>query len=102
MSAVHIGMRTRCGGLAGARARLERIMTEPMNSDAWLVSGGEPDVAVAAIEWFDANARDLPWRRPEAGAWGVLVSEIMLQQTPVSRVVPAYEAWLARWPDPAG
>jgi A/G-specific adenine glycosylase len=76
-------------------------MTEPMNGDMWPASGNEPDVAVAAIEWFDANARDLPWRRPEAGAWGVLVSEIMLQQTPVSRVVPAYEAWLARWPDPA-
>ncbi|HEY9484554.1 MAG TPA: A/G-specific adenine glycosylase, partial [Micromonosporaceae bacterium] len=61
----------------------------------------EPAIATDAIEWFDRNARDLPWRRPEAGAWGVLVSEIMLQQTPVSRVLPAYEAWLARWPTPA-
>ncbi|MYR24206.1 A/G-specific adenine glycosylase, partial [Streptomyces sp. SID6137] len=38
------------------------------------------------IAWFDAHARDLPWRRPEAGAWGVMVSEFMLQQTPVNRV----------------
>ena len=61
----------------------------------------EPGIAAAAIAWFDAQARDLPWRRSDATAWGVLVSEIMLQQTPVSRVVPAYEAWLARWPTPA-
>ena len=53
------------------------------------------------IDWFDEHARDLPWRRPEAGAWGVMVSEFMLQQTPVSRVLPVYEQWLARWPRPA-
>ncbi|WP_405806957.1 A/G-specific adenine glycosylase [Streptomyces sp. NBC_00210] len=53
------------------------------------------------IAWFDEHARDLPWRRPEAGAWGVMVSEFMLQQTPVSRVLPVYEQWLARWPRPA-
>ncbi|MCF3965233.1 A/G-specific adenine glycosylase [Streptomyces fuscigenes] len=55
----------------------------------------------AVITWFDAHARDLPWRRPEAGAWGVMISEFMLQQTPVSRVLPVYEQWLARWPRPA-
>ncbi|MFD6342444.1 A/G-specific adenine glycosylase [Streptomyces sp. NPDC060131] len=53
------------------------------------------------IAWFDSNARDLPWRRPEAGAWGVMVSEFMLQQTPVNRVLPVYEQWLGRWPRPA-
>ncbi|OEV10876.1 A/G-specific adenine glycosylase [Streptomyces nanshensis] len=53
------------------------------------------------VEWFDAHARDLPWRRPEAGAWGVMVSEFMLQQTPVNRVLPVYEQWLSRWPRPA-
>ncbi|MGI5470139.1 A/G-specific adenine glycosylase [Streptomyces sp. CA-132043] len=52
-------------------------------------------------DWFDEHARDLPWRRPEAGAWGVMVSEFMLQQTPVNRVLPVYEQWLARWPRPA-
>jgi len=56
---------------------------------------------VDVLDWYDRNARDLPWRRPGAGAWAVLVSEIMLQQTPVARVLPAYEAWLARWPTPA-
>lgn len=53
------------------------------------------------IGWFEQHARDLPWRRPEAGAWGVMVSEFMLQQTPVNRVLPVYEQWLARWPRPA-
>ncbi|MFE3328329.1 A/G-specific adenine glycosylase [Streptomyces sp. NPDC059176] len=53
------------------------------------------------LAWFDQHARDLPWRRPEAGAWGVMVSEFMLQQTPVNRVLPVYEQWLARWPRPA-
>jgi A/G-specific adenine glycosylase len=59
------------------------------------------DLAGIAIAWFDEHARDLPWRHAEAGAWGVLVSEIMLQQTPVARVEPAWHAWMARWPDPA-
>jgi A/G-specific adenine glycosylase len=55
----------------------------------------------AILDWYASNARDLPWRRPGAGPWAVLVSEIMLQQTPVARVLPAYESWLARWPVPA-
>jgi A/G-specific adenine glycosylase len=52
------------------------------------------------LDWYAANARDLPWRRPEAGPWGVLVSEIMLQQTPVSRVLPIWTEWMNRWPAP--
>jgi len=59
------------------------------------------DLHAPVIDWFDDNARDLPWRRPEAGPWGVMVSEFMLQQTPVSRVLPVYEQWLSRWPTPA-
>jgi A/G-specific adenine glycosylase len=50
--------------------------------------------------WYDANARDLPWRAAEATPWGVLVSEIMLQQTPVARVLPIWTLWLQRWPTP--
>jgi A/G-specific adenine glycosylase len=53
------------------------------------------------LDWYAAHARDLPWRRPGASPWSVLVSEIMLQQTPVSRVIPAHRAWLERWPAPA-
>ncbi|WP_227530321.1 A/G-specific adenine glycosylase [Microbacterium tenebrionis] len=55
--------------------------------------------------WYRSSARDLPWRRDEFhdryGAWGTLVSEFMLQQTPVARVIPHLAAWLERWPDPA-
>src|SRR3954470_1697570 len=50
--------------------------------------------------WYANHARDLPWRRPGTSAWAVMVSEFMLQQTPVSRVLPVYEAWLLRWPTP--
>jgi A/G-specific adenine glycosylase len=49
--------------------------------------------------WFKANKRDLPWRNSDA--WGVLVSEIMLQQTPVQRVLPIYQEWMKRWPTAA-
>ncbi|MFC4333956.1 HhH-GPD family protein [Salininema proteolyticum] len=54
------------------------------------------------LPWFDAHNRtELPWRRPETTPWGVLVSEVMSQQTPVSRVAPLWEAWMERWPSPA-
>ena len=58
-------------------------------------------IARAVNEWFLANRRHLPWRREGFGAWGILVSEIMLQQTPVARVIPRLEQWLERWPTPA-
>jgi A/G-specific adenine glycosylase len=58
------------------------------------------DVVVEdVIDWFSANARDLPWR--DTTPWGVLVSEFMLQQTQVARVMPVWRAWLERWPRPA-
>jgi A/G-specific adenine glycosylase len=53
------------------------------------------------LAWYAGHLRDLPWRRADASAWEVLVSEVMLQQTPVARVLPVYDAWLARWPTPA-
>lgn len=52
------------------------------------------------LRWFDEHERDLPWRAPDRTPWGVLVSEVMLQQTPVVRVEPAWRAWMARWPTP--
>ncbi|AEV88929.1 adenine glycosylase [Actinoplanes sp. SE50] len=58
-------------------------------------------LADESIAWYDANARDLPWRQPETTPWGVLVSEVMLQQTPVVRVEPAWRSWMTRWPTPA-
>ncbi|OFI39392.1 Fe-S cluster assembly protein HesB [Arthrobacter sp. SW1] len=52
-------------------------------------------------DWFAANARDLPWRKADCSPWGVLVSEVMLQQTPVVRVLPVWQDWMQRWPEPA-
>jgi A/G-specific adenine glycosylase len=52
----------------------------------------------AIVQWFEQNRRDLPWRRSDP--WGVYVSEIMLQQTSVARVLPAWHAWVERWPTP--
>ena len=53
------------------------------------------------LGWYDEHARALPWREPSASPWAVLVSEFMLQQTPVARVLPVYEQWMATWPTPA-
>ncbi|MBX6748202.1 MAG: A/G-specific adenine glycosylase [Micromonosporaceae bacterium] len=75
------------------RARTGRPVDPPDPADAaWLVE--------RVVGWYDTAARDLPWRRPGTTAWGVLVSEVMLQQTPVARVTPVYEEWLRRWPEP--
>jgi A/G-specific adenine glycosylase len=49
------------------------------------------------LTWYAEKGRDLPWRRTR-DPYAVLVSEVMLQQTQVERVVPRYAAWLARWP----
>jgi A/G-specific adenine glycosylase len=59
------------------------------------------DLAGVVTSWYAQAQRDLPWRRPGVDAWAVLVSEVMLQQTPVARVLEPYAAWLARWPTPA-
>jgi A/G-specific adenine glycosylase len=60
-----------------------------------------PDLATALNAWFADAARPLPWRAAEVSPWAVLVSEFMLQQTQVARVVPKWEAWIRRWPTPA-
>ena len=52
------------------------------------------------LAWFSHNGRDLPWRRT-ANPYAILVSEVMLQQTQVERVIPRWLAWLERWPTPA-
>ncbi len=53
------------------------------------------------LEWYGDAQRDLPWRRSDATAWGIFVSEVMLQQTPVARVLPVWLQWMQRWPEPA-
>lgn len=55
----------------------------------------------AVLGWYAEHARDLPWRSGSATPWSVMVSEFMLQQTPVARVLPVHAAWLERWPEPA-
>jgi A/G-specific adenine glycosylase len=64
----------------------------------------EPAVTVdaaALLGWYEREQRDLPWRRPGVTAWQILVSEFMLQQTPVARVEPIWREWVARWPTPS-
>ena len=61
----------------------------------------DTSLAEELSSWYAAAQRDLPWRRPGTSAWAVLVSEVMLQQTQVARVIPAYDAWVDRWPTPA-
>jgi A/G-specific adenine glycosylase len=51
------------------------------------------------LSWYRRHGRDLPWRRTR-DAYAILVSEVMLQQTQVARVVPRWHEWLERWPDP--
>lgn len=57
--------------------------------------------ADALLTWYRSQARDLAWRRPGVTAWQILMSEIMLQQTPVARVAPIWEQWVERWPVPS-
>jgi A/G-specific adenine glycosylase len=53
------------------------------------------------LVWYDREQRDLPWRRPGVTPWQILVSEFMLQQTPVARVIPVWLSWVAHWPTPS-
>jgi len=58
------------------------------------------DLHTPILRWYDDHARDLPWRGPGATPWAVMVSEFMLQQTPVARVLPVFESWMSTWPTP--
>jgi A/G-specific adenine glycosylase len=72
-------------------------------SHLWQHSSDMPASVVLEplLRWYGRSARPLPWRRSEATPWEILVSEVMLQQTPVARVLPVYDAWVRRWPTPA-
>jgi A/G-specific adenine glycosylase len=65
------------------------------------VSSSPSAAGEVIVDWYAGAARDLPWREPGVDAWAVLVSEVMLQQTPVARVEPVWREWMARWPTPA-
>lgn len=61
-------------------------------------------IATAVIDWFEREARELPWRghaAEDVDPWAILVSEFMLQQTQAVRVIPLFEAWMERWPRPS-
>ena len=77
----------------------DTITAAPSASPLPLTDPAEPS-AQGVIAWYDAHARDLPWRRPGTTPWEVLVSEVMSQQTPVARVIPAWQEWMRRWPGP--
>ena len=84
----------------GEDARVPRppvLTTEPATD---VPTGLPTDLRGPITSWFAANARDLPWRDPDRTPWGVLVSEVMLQQTPVVRVLPAWTDWMTWWPTP--
>lgn len=66
-----------------------------------MLTDAPDDLHRPLTDWYAAHARDLPWRHPDTTAWGVLVSEVMSQQTPVARVAPAWLRWMRRWPAPA-
>jgi A/G-specific adenine glycosylase len=59
------------------------------------------DIVPQLLAWYGREQRDLPWRRADVTPWQILVSEFMLQQTPVARVEPVWAAWVARWPTPS-
>src|SRR3954468_4573212 len=80
---------------AGGRRLLQRGW-----QDSWMPTA-KTSLAERVCRWYAAAARDLPWRRPDVSPWAVLVSEVMLQQTPAARVVPAWQEWMPRWPTPA-
>ncbi len=65
------------------------------------VSSADREAVLRVVRWFDEHGRMLPWREASDHAWGVLVSEVMLQQTPVARVLPVWREWMRTWPTPA-
>lgn len=52
-------------------------------------------------DWYHTNGRTIVWRNPHTSAWGILLSEVMSQQTPVARVEPIWKEWIEHWPTPA-
>jgi A/G-specific adenine glycosylase len=90
-----------CQDIRGRRRRRPCEDAPIMSFEPVVASVNARSWAQAVTRWYDGAARDLPWRADGITPWAVLVSELMLQQTPVVRVLPAYAAWLQRWPTPA-
>ena len=98
---VNIATDSTTGGADPLRdnARPLRDNAQPLRDNAQPLRDNAT-ASAAVSRWYLENARDLPWRQPGTAPWAVLVSEIMLQQTPVARVIPAWTAWLERWTGP--
>lgn len=80
--------------------RCGRCADSPKQSEPTVSPRTAAAVTEAVTAWFGEQARDLPWRRPDCTPWGVMVSEFMLQQTPVVRVLDPWRQWVTRWPTP--
>ena len=89
--------------VGAAQARLERPVgrARPAWQSRRVPAPDDRPLWRTVSDWYAVAARDLPWRRPGTSPWAVLVSEVMLQQTPVARVEPVWQEWVQRWPEPA-
>src|SRR3954453_4099783 len=94
-----IGVPEAPGRLAGGEMR-SGLLTPRDTVEPCAVSDDLGALRGALLRWYDRERRDLPWRRT-TDPYAILVSEVMLQQTQVARVVPRYQQWLERWPDAA-
>src|SRR5918998_6626468 len=86
---------------AAARRPPRAAHWDPVDSPARALPPSSEPVGDVLVDWFARAARDLPWRRPDTDPWAVLVSEVMLQQTPVARVEPVWRGGGGRPPPPA-
>ena len=77
------------------------IRTAARGAAAIAIGTDAGEIETTLAQWWQSNARDLPWRFGRTTPWGVLVSEVMSQQTQMGRVVPYWTAWMERWPDAA-
>lgn len=89
------------GPRTGAPQYTGAVTAAPIHAASDSPDSGTTALAQALTAWFLREARPLPWRGEEVDAWAVLVSEFMLQQTQVDRVIPRYLEWITRWPSPA-
>lgn len=85
------------------RCPVQNKWAQSDNYDVCFVCADTPETRPlidSVNHWFILNHRKLPWRDPTCSAWGILLSEVMSQQTPVNRVEPMWLQWIKRWPTP--
>lgn len=85
--------------IAGKTANSETVSSEAVNKGTAGSKTASSELVQALEIWWHEHARDLPWRFGRTTPWGVLVSEVMSQQTQMSRVVPYWIDWMRAWPD---